>query len=110
QVAADVAADPELADDLLEEASVTSYEELTGEHVRLRMMAKVVPARQWAVQRALRAGIRERFAADGVPIALGRREVLVERDASHDAPGGKAAGGNAAGGSAPDGRSRSDDV
>lgn len=82
EVAAGVAADPERAGTVLDAPSVTSYEELTGEHVRLRLMIKVAPAQQWAVQRVLRAGIRDRFAAEGVPIALGRREVLVEREAS----------------------------
>ncbi len=99
QVADDVAADPETADDLLDEASVTSYEELTGEHVRLRMMVKVVPAKQWAVQRALRAGIRDRFAAEGVPIALGRREVLVERESTVGGSDGSGSNGSDSDGS-----------
>jgi len=43
-------------------------------------MIKVAPAQQWIVQRALRARIRERFAAAQIPLALPRREVVVERE------------------------------
>lgn len=79
--AADVAADPELAAHLLGDAEVTSDEDLDGESVRLRLMIKVAPAKQWVVQRAVRARIRERFAAGGIGLAVARRQVWQEGSA-----------------------------
>jgi small-conductance mechanosensitive channel len=69
EAAADVAADPELAEHLLGEPEVTAFENLSAESVQLRLLIKVAPARQWAVQRALRARIRERFAAEQITLA-----------------------------------------
>ena len=80
-VAADVAQDPDLAGLLLGEPEVTGYEELTGEAVRLRVMIKVAPAKQWEVQRVLRERIRRAFTEQGLALALPRREVVVEREA-----------------------------
>ena len=77
--AADLADDPDLGPLLLAEAEVTGFEDLSAESVRLRAMIKVVPAKQWLVQRELRARIVQRFRDDGVGLALPRREVLVER-------------------------------
>ncbi|MBO1751636.1 mechanosensitive ion channel family protein [Actinotalea sp. BY-33] len=79
--AQEVAEHEELGRLLLAEADVTAYEDLTAEGVRLRLMVKTAPAQQWLVQRELRARIRDLFAAEGLPLALPRREVLVERDA-----------------------------
>ncbi len=80
EAAADVVADEELGRHLLADPEVTAFEDLSAESVRLRLLVKVAPAQQWVVQRALRARIRERFTAAGVPLALPRREVVVERD------------------------------
>ncbi len=80
--AADIAEDAELAPLLLGDAEVTGFEDLSAESVRLRLMIKVAPAQQWVVQRALRGRIRERFAAAKIPLALPRREVVVERAGS----------------------------
>jgi len=79
-VAADIADDPELAPHLLGDAEVTAFEDLSAESIRLRLLIKVAPAQQWAVQRALRGKIQQRFAEAGIPLALPRREVLVERE------------------------------
>ena len=79
--AASLADDPEIGPLLLGDPDVTAFEDLTAEAVLLRAMVKVAPAKQWDVQRALRARIRGAFQADGVPLALPRREVLVEREA-----------------------------
>jgi small conductance mechanosensitive channel len=79
-VAADIADDPELAPHLLGDAEVTAFEDLSAESIRLRLLIKVAPAQQWVVQRALRGKIQQRFAEAGIPLALPRREVLVERE------------------------------
>jgi len=80
EAAEDIAADEDLAQHLLGDPEVTGFEDLSAESVRLRLMIKVAPAQQWIVQRALRARIRERFAAAQIPLALPRREVVVERE------------------------------
>ena len=77
--AAEIAADGELGPHLLAEPEVTGFEDLRAEAVMLRTIIKVAPAKQWVVQRALRARIRERFAEAGIAMAL-PRQVFVERE------------------------------
>lgn len=81
EAAAALAADEAMTPLLLAEPEVTSFEDLTGESVMLRAMVKTVPAKQWEVQRALRERVRDVFVAHGVPLAVPRREVVVEREA-----------------------------
>ena len=57
----------ELAADVLELPEVLGIESITSDGVTLRITAKVRAGRQWAVQRALRAGIKEAFAEAGIP-------------------------------------------
>lgn len=45
----------------------------------LRLLVKTAPSRQWDVARALRARIRVLLAAEGIELALPRREVQIER-------------------------------
>lgn len=78
EAARDVVADDDLGPHLLGDPEVTAFEDLTAESIRLRLLIKVAPAQQWVVQRALRGRIRERFAGAGIPLALPRREVVVE--------------------------------
>lgn len=80
EAAADVAANEELAPHVLGDPEVTGYEDLSAESVTLRLLIKVAPAKQWVVQRALRARIRDRFVAEKIPLALPRREIVVERE------------------------------
>jgi small conductance mechanosensitive channel len=70
-----LADDDDLASLLLAEPEVTGYEDLTGEGVRLRVMIKTAPGKQWEVQRALRARIRDALRDAGLTLALPRREV-----------------------------------
>lgn len=76
--ATEITADPELGPHVLAEPEVTGFEDLRAEAVMLRTIIKVAPAKQWVVQRALRARIRERFAEAGISMAL-PRQVFVER-------------------------------
>ncbi|MCV2396218.1 mechanosensitive ion channel family protein [Actinotalea sp. M2MS4P-6] len=80
--AAAVADDPDIAPLLLDEPGVTAYEDLSAEAVRLRVMIKTVPGKQWDVQRALRSRIRDTFARAGVALALPHREVQVRNRAA----------------------------
>ncbi len=91
QRAADsLADDPDLGPLLLDEPSITAFEDLSGEAVRLRAMIKTVPGKQWDVQRALRARIRETFTRAGVSLALPHREVQVHRSMAGIAAQGSA--------------------
>ncbi len=77
--AAETATDEELSGLVLADPDVTGYEDLRAEAVVLRTMIKVAPAKQWVVQRVLRARIRERFTEAGIAMAL-PRQVFVERE------------------------------
>ncbi|MGH3866115.1 MAG: mechanosensitive ion channel family protein [Pseudonocardiaceae bacterium] len=57
----------ELAADVLEPPEVLGVESISSDGVTLRITTKVRAGRQWAVQRALRAGIKEAFAEAGIP-------------------------------------------
>ena len=56
-----------LAADVLEPPEVLGVESISSEGVTLRITTKVQPGRQWAVQRALLAGIKAAFADAGIP-------------------------------------------
>ncbi|MGH3972120.1 MAG: mechanosensitive ion channel family protein [Pseudonocardiaceae bacterium] len=56
-----------LADDVLEPPEVLGVESISPGGVTLRITTKVRAGRQWAVQRALLAGIKEAFADAGIP-------------------------------------------
>ncbi|MBK6325670.1 MAG: mechanosensitive ion channel family protein [Chloroflexi bacterium] len=80
-----LAHDEEMSDLLLESPQVTGIEGLDEWAVRLRLMVKTKPNKQWEVQRFLRRQIRLDFAAEGIEMAFSRREVAVlraERDKS----------------------------
>lgn len=56
-----------LADDVLEPPEVLGVESIRPDGVTLRITTKVRAGRQWAVQRALLAGIKAAFADAGIP-------------------------------------------
>jgi moderate conductance mechanosensitive channel len=56
-----------LADDVLEPPEVLGVESISPGGVTLRITTKVQAGRQWAVQRALLAGIKDAFADAGIP-------------------------------------------
>jgi small-conductance mechanosensitive channel len=56
-----------LAADVLEPPEVLGVESINTDGVTLRITAKVQAGRQWVVQRALLAGLKEAFADAGIP-------------------------------------------
>jgi small conductance mechanosensitive channel len=56
-----------LAADVLEPPQMLGVESISSDGVTLRITTKVHPGRQWAVQRALLAGIKAAFADAGIP-------------------------------------------
>ena len=79
-VAAAAVDDPDIGPHLLAPPDVLAYDAMTAESVTLRLMVKVAPAQQWAIQRLLRARITAAFAEAGIGFALPRREIVVERE------------------------------
>ncbi len=61
-----VAARPDLATDVLEEAEVWGVEALSPVGVTLRLVVKTLPGSQWRVMRALRQELRDRLEAEGI--------------------------------------------
>lgn len=67
-VAEEAAEDPAIGAHLLAPPKVFGYDAMAADSVTLRLTAKVAPARQWDVQRALRAKITAAFAAAGIAV------------------------------------------
>ncbi|MGH3751731.1 MAG: mechanosensitive ion channel family protein [Pseudonocardiaceae bacterium] len=68
RTAAELTADGSaLAADVLEPPEVLGIESISSEGVTLRITTKVQAGRQWAVQRALLAGLKAAFAEAGIP-------------------------------------------
>lgn len=72
-----VAEDPELGRVIMGPADVSGIEDLTAESAMLRILAKTAPARQWEVARALRAAVKDVFAAEGIAMVLPGQRVLL---------------------------------
>jgi small conductance mechanosensitive channel len=66
--AADLAADPAWADDVLEEPEFWGVHATTADGRTVRLVAKAAPRRQAAVARELRGRITERFRTEGIPL------------------------------------------
>ncbi|ANS78523.1 Potassium efflux system KefA protein [Serinicoccus hydrothermalis] len=65
-VAAQVYADPDWSEKLLEEPSVAGVESVSGGTMTLRIFAKTRPGEQWGVPRVIRERAKERFDDEGV--------------------------------------------
>ena len=72
-----LAAHPEVGPLLLEEPAVTGIEGLDDWQIRLRILAKTRPGKQFDVERELRRIIRATFAERGLPLASPRQEVVL---------------------------------
>jgi small conductance mechanosensitive channel len=68
QAAADLAADPEWRDDLIDAPEYWGVHATTADGRTVRLVAKAAPRRQAAVARELRGRITERFRTEGVPL------------------------------------------
>jgi small conductance mechanosensitive channel len=79
--AASVAADPEVAPDVLGEPVVTGVEKLSSEAVTVRLRLRTAPARQWDVARHLRKAARAALEEADIPLS-GQRDRLAEHRAA----------------------------
>jgi moderate conductance mechanosensitive channel len=69
-VAAEVAADPDVAEHLLAEPEVVGIEKVAPEGVTFRVQARTNPGQQFGVQRALITALAEAFDRAGLPRPL----------------------------------------
>ena len=86
QVLKDTAAtlwqDPEYGVYILEEPEVWGLERFDADSLALRLVIKVQPAKQWAVNRELRARIKEAFDREGIEIPFAQRTVWLRNSPS----------------------------
>jgi moderate conductance mechanosensitive channel len=69
RVAAEIAADPEWSEHVLEPAEVWGVEDVQANAYVLRLVVKTEPLQQWPLARELRERIMRTFTAEGVPIS-----------------------------------------
>ena len=74
QVAADLAADPEWSEHVLEAPEVWGVEDVQADAYLLRLVVKTEPLQQWPVARELRERIMRTFTAEGVEISSAKPE------------------------------------
>lgn len=70
--------DPEVAGDIIETPEVLGVESFDERQVTVRVVAKVLPLRQWHVGRVMRLRIRSLFEAEGLEAPF-PRQILVEQ-------------------------------
>lgn len=71
--------DPDWADQVLEEPEVWGIEAFGPSQVVIRLVVKVEPARQWAVNRELRARLLVAFAQEGIQIPFAQQTVWMHQ-------------------------------
>lgn len=71
RVCAQMGADEDFSDDLIEAPEVLGVESVTGSAITLRLSAKCAPNQQWGVSRELRERAKQALDAAGVRPALG---------------------------------------
>ena len=71
--------DEEYGPDILEEPEVWGLERFDADSLALRLVIKVQPARQWAVNRELRARIKAAFDREGIEIPFAQRTVWLRQ-------------------------------
>lgn len=87
QVADHLAKDPEYSLLIVEPPQVLGIESLSAGSLRLRLMVKTQPTKQWAVGRELRARVREAFRTQGINLAHPVQTVVLRDDRSSQAAG-----------------------
>lgn len=69
----------------IEAPEVWGVQELAPDEVTIRLVAKVTPLKQWAVQRELRARLKQALSNDGIEIPFPQRTVWVRnQEGDHD--------------------------
>ncbi|CAN5507132.1 mechanosensitive ion channel [soil metagenome] len=79
-VADDLWRDPEWSEQIIEEPEVWGVENFGPNEIVIRMVMKVQPAKQWAVNRELRARLKQAFDAAGIEIPFAQRTIWVRHE------------------------------
>ena len=85
QVAHDLWQDDDWHRRIVDDPEVWGVEDLTGQHIVIRLVVKTVPIEQWNVARELRARLKDAFDTAGIAMAV-PRTVVVSRDGTEPAP------------------------
>jgi moderate conductance mechanosensitive channel len=80
QVADDMAAEEDWQGFFFEPADVWGVQALAADEITIRMVAKVTPAKQWAIERELRARIKVAFDTQGIEIPFPQRTIWLRHD------------------------------
>lgn len=80
RVADDMAEDDEWRSEILEPPEVWGVEAIGPDSASIRLVVKVSPASQWRVMRELRLRLKDAFEAEGIPVPLGQRTMLLQAD------------------------------
>jgi len=75
EILARFAADPEIAERLLDAPEVWGVQELADSGVRIRIVAKTLPGQQWETGRRLRLVLKRELDAAGIEIPFPQRTV-----------------------------------
>ena len=73
--------DSEFAESILEEPEVLGLERFDADALALRLVVKVQPAQQWAINRELRARLKAAFDEEGIEIPFPQRTVWLRSPA-----------------------------
>jgi small conductance mechanosensitive channel len=110
RVADEMAAEEEWSVFFFEPAEVWGVQDLADNEVTLRMVAKVTPAKQWPIERQLRARIKHAFDEAGISIPYPQRTVWVRQEDPQPVEGGPAPEAGRAAPPAPAGQRRESDL
>jgi small conductance mechanosensitive channel len=80
--------DAELGQEILEEPEVLGLERFGVDGLAIRLVVKVQPAKQWVVNRELRARLKAAFDAEGIEIPFPQRTVWLRTPAETAPTGG----------------------
>ena len=79
-VADGMAEDEEWRAEILEPPEVWGVESIGPDAATIRLVIKVSPAAQWRVMRELRLRLKDGFEAEGIPLPIGQRTMLLQTD------------------------------
>jgi moderate conductance mechanosensitive channel len=85
RVAVALSEEPDWSPFFFDEPEVWGVQELADNAITIRMVAKVTPAKQWAIERELRARIKGAFDAEGIEIPFPQRTIWVRAAEDEDA-------------------------
>jgi small conductance mechanosensitive channel len=81
-VADDVYREPEWTRKILEAPEIWGVETLGADAIAIRLALKTKPGEQWALQREIRARLKDAFDSEGIEIPFPQRTIWVRQDAA----------------------------